>query len=93
MGVSAEVIVRELFDRLELGDESAVDDLMAPDLVNHAAGPHRQGRDGWRMILDVIDHDLGPVPPSGVHLAAQSRPVERREPRHPRPLECWLRRG
>jgi len=28
-------------------------------MVNHAAGT--QGRDGLRLILDIINHDLGPV--------------------------------
>lgn len=31
---------------------------MAPDLVQHAAGP--QGRDGLRQTAAVLDHDLGP---------------------------------
>jgi len=59
MSDNAATIVRQLFDRLEAGDDAALDELMAPDLVNHAAGP--QGRDGWRLILDIIDHDLGPI--------------------------------
>lgn len=52
-------IVRELFDRRAAGDESSIDDLIAEDMVNHAAGP--QGREGWRLILAMIEHDLGPV--------------------------------
>jgi len=37
---------------------SAVDELVAADMVNHAAGP--QGREGWKLILSIIDADLGP---------------------------------
>jgi predicted ester cyclase len=40
---------------LELGDGSAFD-LVAEDLVQHAAGP--QGRDGLRQTLATLDHDL-----------------------------------
>lgn len=56
---SAKEIVQELFDRGTAGDDSAIDELVAADMVNHAAGP--QGRDGWKLILAVIDNDLGPV--------------------------------
>lgn len=56
---NAKAIVEELFRRAAEGDESAVDELVAVDMINHAAGP--QGRDGWKIILAVIDHDLGPV--------------------------------
>jgi predicted ester cyclase len=50
-------IVEELFRRLSEGDESAIDELVAADMINHAAGP--QGREGWRQILATLDHDLG----------------------------------
>jgi lactoylglutathione lyase len=50
-------IVQELFDRMAAGDDSAIDELVAPDMVNHAAGP--QGRDGWKQTLAVIANDLG----------------------------------
>jgi predicted ester cyclase len=56
---TAEEIVRELFARLERGDESSIDDLIAVEMVNHAAGP--QGREGWRRIIAMIEHDLGPM--------------------------------
>jgi predicted ester cyclase len=59
MGSNAGEIVRELFDRLERGEGSGIDDLIAEDMVNHAAGP--QGREGWRLIIEMIDHDLGPI--------------------------------
>jgi lactoylglutathione lyase len=52
-------IVEELFRRLEAGDYSAVDEFIAEDMVNHAAGPQRQGREGWKQILANIDNDLG----------------------------------
>jgi DNA-binding transcriptional LysR family regulator len=35
-------------------------------MINHAAGP--QGRDGLRLILDTINHDLGPVTAEQHHL-------------------------
>lgn len=59
MARPAAEIVRELFDRLEERDESSIDDLIAEDMVNHAAGP--QGREGWRMIIEMIENDLGPI--------------------------------
>jgi lactoylglutathione lyase len=56
---NAKDVVEELFRRQQTGDESALDDLVAADMVNHAAGP--QGREGLKRILRVIDHDLGRV--------------------------------
>jgi predicted ester cyclase len=50
-------VVEELFRRRLAGDDRAIDDLIAENMVNHAAGP--QGREGWRQILSVIGHDLG----------------------------------
>ena len=52
-------IVEELFRRLAAGDDTAVDEFVAEDMVNHAAGPQRQGRDGWKEILASIETDLG----------------------------------
>jgi lactoylglutathione lyase len=49
----------ELFRRQQAGDLSVLDELVAPDLVNHAAGP--QGREGLRQILQTIEADLGPT--------------------------------
>jgi len=43
-----------------------LDDLVAEDMVNHAAGP--QGRNGLREILTTIEHDLGPVTYEQHHL-------------------------
>ena len=50
---------RELFRRQRAGDDTVLDDLVAPGLVNHAAGP--QGREGLRDILRTIEVDLGPT--------------------------------
>ena len=43
-----------------------LDDLVADDMVNHAAGP--QGREGLRQILDTVRHDLGDVDMEQHHL-------------------------
>lgn len=43
---------------VEAGDAAAFD-LVAPDFVQHAAGP--QGREGLRLTAQVLDHDLGPL--------------------------------
>lgn len=51
-------VVQELFRRIEAGDLSAIDDLMAEDMVNHAA-PGRPAREGWKQILSIIKTDLG----------------------------------
>jgi lactoylglutathione lyase len=52
-------VVRELMRRLDEGDTSAIDEFMAEDMVNHAAGP--QGREGWKQIATIIGDDLGPT--------------------------------
>jgi lactoylglutathione lyase len=52
-------IVEELFRRLAAGDDTAVDEFVAEDMVNHAAGQQRQGREGWKQIIANIDNDLG----------------------------------
>jgi lactoylglutathione lyase len=62
---TAKDVVAEMLRRQEAGDESALD-LVAPDFVNHAAGP--QGREGLRQILRTIDVDLGPVTLQQHHL-------------------------
>ena len=63
---SAKDVVVEMFRRQEAGDDTALDDLVADEMVNHAAGP--QGRDGLKLILSIIDHDLGPVTVEQHHL-------------------------
>jgi lactoylglutathione lyase len=64
--VTPKEIVQELFSpgrirRYNDGDETAVDELIAEDMVNHAAGPLRQGREGWKQIIAMISNDLGPL--------------------------------
>ena len=52
-------IVAAFHDAAERRDESAFD-LVAEDLVQHAAGP--QGREGLRLTLATLEHDLdGPT--------------------------------
>ena len=66
---SAKDVVAELFRRQVAGDPTALDDLVAVDMVNHAAGP--QGRDGLRIILDTVVNDLGPVTMEQHHLIGE----------------------
>jgi predicted ester cyclase len=63
---SAKDVVQEMFERQQAGDETVLDDLVAADMVNHAAGP--QGRDGLRRILSNLDEDLGPITAEQHHL-------------------------
>lgn len=63
---TAKDIVSEMFDRQCGGDDTVLDDLIAADMVNHAAGP--QGRQGLKDILATIDADLGPVTLEQHHL-------------------------
>src|SRR3954468_16905893 len=70
---SAKEIVEELLRRQEPADDTVLDDLVAEDLVNHAAGP--QGREGLRLILSIIDHDLGPVEVVQHHLFGEGELV------------------
>ncbi|MDT7553594.1 MAG: hypothetical protein QOI16_2130, partial [Pseudonocardiales bacterium] len=58
-GPSAREVVGELLRRQQAGPDPDLDDLIAEDMVNHAAG--LQGRSGLAQILATIDHDLGPV--------------------------------
>jgi predicted ester cyclase len=50
-------VVEALMSEVADGNLPALDDLLAEDMVNHAAGP--QGRDGLKDILAVIAMDLG----------------------------------
>lgn len=68
-GPSAKDVVAEMFRRQQTGDETVLDDLVAVDMVNHAAGP--QGREGLRLILRTIDDDLGPVMVEQHHLIGE----------------------
>ncbi len=63
---SAKEVVDEMFRRQQAGDDTALDQLVAADLVNHAAGP--QGREGLKKILRTIDDDLGPITVDQHHL-------------------------
>jgi lactoylglutathione lyase len=65
-GASARGVVEELLRRQQASERPVLDDLVAEDMVNHAAGP--QGRDGLAKILSIIDHDLGPVTVEQHHL-------------------------
>lgn len=66
---SARDVVDEMFRRQQRGDDTVLDDLVAADMVNHAAGP--QGRDGLKQILGVIQNDLGPVSVEQHHLIGE----------------------
>jgi lactoylglutathione lyase len=68
-GRNAKDVVAEMFRRQAEGDDTVLDDLIAADLVNHAAGP--QGRDGLKAILRTIDADLGPVAVEQHHLIGE----------------------
>ena len=63
---TAKEVVDEMHRRQQDGDPTVLDDLVAEDLVNHAAGP--QGREGLRRILGIIEDDLGPLSVEQHHL-------------------------
>jgi predicted ester cyclase len=65
---SAKAVVEEMFRRQQAGDAAALD-LVAEDMVNHAAGP--QGRTGLDLILRTIDDDLGPITVEQHHLIGE----------------------
>jgi lactoylglutathione lyase len=66
---SARDVVAEMFRRQRAGDDTVLDDLVATDMVNHAAGP--QGREGLKHILRTIDVDLGPTTVEQHHLIGE----------------------
>jgi predicted ester cyclase len=66
---SARDVVEELFRRQRAADDTVLDDLVASDMVNHAAGP--QGRDGLKAILRTIEVDLGPTALEQHHLIGE----------------------
>ena len=66
---SAKDVVEEYARRLGAGDDTVLDDLVAEDLVNHAAG--LQGREGLRQILRTIEADLGPTTTEQHHLLGE----------------------
>lgn len=61
--MTPEEIVRAFHEAADRRDETAFD-LIAEDLVQHAAGP--QGRQGLRETLAVLEHDLD-SPTSVIH--------------------------
>jgi predicted ester cyclase len=65
----AREVVEELFRRQAASGEPVLDDLVATDMVNHAAGP--QGRDGLESILRTIGVDLGPTRLEQHHLIGE----------------------
>ena len=65
-GRNARDVVEELLRRQQASEDLVLDDLVAADMVNHAAGP--QGRSGLARILSIVDHDLGPVTVEQHHL-------------------------
>jgi lactoylglutathione lyase len=62
-------VVEELFRRQRTAEDTVLDDLVATDMVNHAAGP--QGREGLRTILHTIGVDLGPTELEQLHLIGE----------------------
>ena len=68
-GRSAKDVLEEMFRRQQDGDPTVLDDLVAADMVNHAAGP--QGREGLKRILRTIDEDLGPITAEQHHLIGE----------------------
>jgi predicted ester cyclase len=61
--------VEELLRRQQLGGDLDIDDLVAADMINHAAGP--QGREGLKSILRTIENDLGPLTYEQHHLISE----------------------
>jgi lactoylglutathione lyase len=59
VAVEPKAVIEELFRRGTAGDESVIDESVAEEMVNHAAGPARQGREGWKQIIATIRTDLG----------------------------------
>lgn len=66
---SAKDVIEEMLRRQQAGEDTVLDDLVAADMVNHAAGP--QGRAGLKQILRTIDADLGPTTVEQHHLIAE----------------------
>lgn len=66
---SARGVVEELFRRQQTAGDPVLGDLVATDLINHAAGP--QGREGLETILRSIEVDLGPTTLEQHHLIVE----------------------
>ncbi len=67
---TARDVIAALSERWVAGDLSALDELVAEDFVNHAAGP--QGREGLRETIAVLAHDLGDPVVETHHLFAEA---------------------
>jgi lactoylglutathione lyase len=57
-------VIEELIRRTAARDFAVIDELIAEDMINHAAGGEDdtrgpQGREGWKHIVSMIDSDLG----------------------------------
>jgi predicted ester cyclase len=59
VSVAPKDVIEELFRRGAAGDDLVIDELVAENMINHAAGPARQGREGWKEIIETIRTDLG----------------------------------
>src|SRR6476660_4700573 len=62
-------VVEELFRRTAARALHAVDELVAEDMINLAAGT--QGREGWQRIIPTITTDRGDVTIDHHHLIAE----------------------
>lgn len=51
-------VIQELFRRGAEGDFAVIDELVAEDMLNHAA-PGKPGREGWKQIIGIVETDLG----------------------------------
>ena len=59
MTTEPKTVIEELFRRGMSGEDAVIDEFVAEDMANHAAGPARQGREGWKQIIATIRNDLG----------------------------------
>ena len=66
---SAKDVVDEMFRRQQAGDDAVLDDLVATDMVNHAAGP--QGREGLRRSCARSRPTSGRSPLEQHHLVGE----------------------
>jgi predicted ester cyclase len=80
--MSPRQVVEDLYRRMAAEDITAVDELVAEDMVNHAAGP--QGRDGLKEIMAVVESDLGKAKVDHHHLVAEGELVSHHMTMHGR---------
>ena len=67
---TAKEVVEEMFRRQQAGDDPALDDLVATDMVNHAAGP--QGREGLKPSCATSTTTSGRSPSSSTTSSAMA---------------------